>query len=75
MLKTRNMIDVNVELVQWFIIFYASFIDNIRDADLADMQLISKFNKGIRFRFFVFEIYSKYSWVIALKDRKKYCNY
>ena len=25
---------------------HSSFIDNIRDADLADMQLISKFNKG-----------------------------
>ena len=25
------------------------FIDNIQGADLADMQLISKFNKGFRF--------------------------
>ena len=25
------------------------FVDIIRDADLADMQLLSKFNKGIRF--------------------------
>ena len=25
---------------------HSSFIDNIRDADLGDMQLISKFNKG-----------------------------
>ena len=28
---------------------HSHFIDNIRGADLADMQLISKFNKGIRF--------------------------
>ena len=28
---------------------HSSFIDNIWDADLADMQLISKFNKGIHF--------------------------
>ena len=28
---------------------YSSFIDNIWGADLNDMQLISKFNKGIRF--------------------------
>ena len=28
---------------------YSSFIDNIWGAGLADMQLISKFNKGIRF--------------------------
>ena len=28
---------------------HSSFIDNIWDADLADMQLINRFNKGIRF--------------------------
>ena len=28
---------------------HSHFIDNIWGADLADMQLISKFNKGIRF--------------------------
>ena len=28
---------------------HSSFIDNIRGADLTDMQLITKFNKGIRF--------------------------
>ena len=27
---------------------HSSFIDNIWGADLADMQLLSKFNKGIR---------------------------
>ena len=36
----------------------------------ADMQLISKFNKGIRFLLCVIHIYSKYAWVIPLKDRK-----
>ena len=29
--------------------FYSGFKDNILGADLADMQLISKFNKGFRF--------------------------
>ena len=28
---------------------YSSFIDNISGPDLADMQLISKFNKGFWF--------------------------
>ena len=28
---------------------HSSFIDNISGADLADMQLISKFNKGFKF--------------------------
>ena len=33
------------------------------------MQLISKFNKGIRFLVCVADIYSKYAWVIHLKDK------
>ena len=37
----------------------SSFIDNIWGADLADMQLISKFNKGIRFLLCVINIYSQ----------------
>ena len=34
------------------------------------MQLISKFNKGFRFLLCVIDIYSKYVWVIPLKDKK-----
>ena len=39
-------------------------------ADLADMQLISKFNKGFAFVLCVIDIFSKYSWVVPLKDKK-----
>ena len=39
-------------------------------ADLADMQLISKFNKGIRFLLCFNDIFGKYAWVIPLKDKK-----
>ena len=46
------------------------FRDNIWGADLADMQLISKFNKGIRFLLCVIDIFSKYAWAIPLKYRK-----
>ena len=49
---------------------HSPFIDNIWGANLADMQLISKLNKGIRFLLCVIDIYSKYSWVIPLKDKK-----
>ena len=51
---------------------YSGFIDNIWGADLADMQLISKFNKGFRFLLCVVDIFSKYAWVVPLKDKKKY---
>ena len=34
------------------------------------MQLISKFNKGIRFLLCVIDIYCKYTRVIPLKDKK-----
>ena len=34
------------------------------------MQLMSKFNKGFRFLLCVIEIFSKYPWVIPLKDKK-----
>ena len=40
---------------------YLSFKNNISGADLADMQLISKFNKGIGFLLCVTDIYSKYA--------------
>ena len=34
------------------------------------MQLISQFNKGFRFLLCVIDIYSKYAWVIPLKNKK-----
>ena len=49
---------------------YSGFKDNIWGADLADMQLISKLNKGFRFLLCVIDIFSKYAWVAPLKDRK-----
>ena len=39
------------------------------DANLADMKLISKSNKGIRFLLCILEIFSKYAWVIPLKGK------
>ena len=108
LLKTQNMMDINVDLLQWSINFlikntsgsgiknknisnkelaeelhkqvikkfnkrkvHSSFLDNIWSTDLADTQLISKFNKGFRFLLCVIDIYSKYAWVIPLKDKKR----
>ena len=49
---------------------YSAFKDNIWAADVADMQLISRFNKGFRFLLCVIDINSKYAWVVPLKDKK-----
>ena len=38
--------------------------------DLADMQLLSKFNKEFRFLLCVIDVFSKYAWFVALKDKK-----
>ena len=38
--------------------------------DLADMQLICKFNEGFRFLLCVINIFGKYTWVAPLKDKK-----
>ena len=46
---------------------HSPFIDIIWGVDLADMQLISKFNRGFRF---LLCKYSKYAWIILLKDKK-----
>ena len=107
LLKIQNMMDINVDLLQWSIKFLikkllvsgnknknisnkklaeelhkpiirtfnkrkvqSPFIDNIWLADLADMQLISKFNERFRFLLCVIDIYTKYAWVIPLKDKK-----
>ena len=48
----------------------SSFKDNIWGADLADMQLLSKFNKGIKYLLCVIDLFSKYAFAVPLKDKK-----
>ena len=48
----------------------SSFRDNIWGVDLADMQLISKYNKGIRYLLCAIDLFSKYAFVVPLKDKK-----
>ena len=59
-MKTLNKIKV-----------HSPFIDNICGSDLADIQLISKFNKWFRFLSCLIDILSKYTWVFPLKDKKE----
>ena len=49
---------------------YSSFKDNIWGADLADMQLLNKFNKGIEYLLCVIDLFSEYAFVVPLKDKK-----
>ena len=50
---------------------YSSFRDNIWGADLADMESLSKYNKGIKYLLCATDLFSKYAWVIPIKDKKE----
>ena len=49
---------------------YTSFRDNIWGVDLADMQPLSKCNKGIKYLLCEIDLLSKYLWVVPLKDTR-----
>ena len=49
---------------------YSSFRDNICSVDLADMQSLSKCNKGNKYLLCAVHLFSKYLWVIPVKDKK-----
>ena len=49
---------------------YSQFKDNIWGVDLAVMQSLSKKNKGIKYLLCAIDLYSKYAFVIPLKDKK-----
>ena len=49
---------------------YSSFTDNIWGVDLAYMQSLSKYNKGIKYLFCAIDIFSRYAWIVPLKDKK-----
>ena len=48
---------------------YSSFKENIWDVVLADIQLLSKYNKGIRYFQSATDLFSKYAFVVPLKDK------
>ena len=49
---------------------YSSYKDNICGVDLADMQLISTYSKVIRYLLCAIDLFSKYAFVVPLKDKK-----
>ena len=46
---------------------YSSFRDNIWGVD---MQSLSKYNRGIKYLFCAIDLFSKYTWVVSLKDKR-----
>ena len=55
-------------------IVYSGLKDNIWGDDLADTQLISKFNKGFGFLLCFIDIFSQYAQVVPLKDKNGVSN-
>ena len=49
---------------------YSSFKDNIWGVDLADMQLISKYNKGIRYLLCAIDFFSNMLGLFLYKIKK-----
>jgi len=48
---------------------YVNGIDKIWAADLVDMQSFSKFNRGVKYLLTVIDVFSKFGWMILLKDK------
>ena len=49
---------------------YSQFKDYIWGVDLADMQSLSKKNKGIKYLLCAIDLFSKYAFLVPLKDKK-----
>ena len=49
---------------------YSQFKDNMWGVDLADMQSLGRKNKGIKYFSCAIDLYSKYAFVLSLKDKK-----
>ena len=60
--------DLNYQLAK----VYFSFKDNICGVDLADMQPLSRYNKGFKYLLCAIDCFSKYAWVIPIRDKKRY---
>ena len=50
----------------------ANYIDKIWAADLLEMQQFSKWNKGYKYLLMVIDVFSKYGWIVPLKNKPEY---
>ena len=51
----------------------SQFKDDIWGVDLADMQSLSRKNRGIKYLLCIIDLYSKYAFVIPFKDKRGIC--
>ena len=49
---------------------YAWFKDNIWSAYLAEIESLSSKKQGVKYLFWVTDVFTKYAWVKSLKDKK-----
>ena len=49
---------------------YSSFTDNNWGVDLADMQSLSRYKKGIKYLICAIDLFDKHAWVVPIKDEK-----
>ena len=49
----------------------SSFRDNIWGVDLVDMESLSKCNEGNKYLLCAIDLFSKYAWVVPVKDKKR----
>ena len=59
------------QLLENFKEVYSFFRDNIWGIDLADMQSLSKYKKGVNYLLCTTDLFSKYAWVSPIKDKKR----
>ena len=50
---------------------YSRFKDKIWGTDSANMQSLSRYNKGIKYLLCAIDLFTKYVWVIPIKDKKE----
>ena len=49
----------------------ARYVDNIWCSDLVHMQKLSRWNRGYKYLLMVLDIFSKYGWIVPLKNKSR----